>query len=62
MQTVNNGADQSVYSYSLEARDHIPGSSAVKVQQFHGTVTMVKENNTWRIGEMSAQKIGEKVE
>ena len=56
------GADKTTFSFSLKARDRIPGSTKVKVQNFNGQVTMVKDGNDWKIGEMSAKKTGEHVE
>ncbi len=56
------GADKTTFSFSLKARDKIPGSTKVKVQTFNGQVTMVKDGSDWKIGEMSAKKTGEHVE
>lgn len=59
---VSSGGDKTMFSFTLKARDRIPGSSKVKVQYFNGQVTMVKEGDTWKISDMSAKKTGEHVE
>lgn len=59
---VSSGGDKTMFSFTLKARDRIPGSSQVKVQYFNGQVTMVKEGDTWKISDMSAKKTGEHVE
>lgn len=59
---IASGSDKKTFSFTLKARDRIPGSAKVKVQYFNGQVTMVKDGNTWKISDMSAKKTGEHVE
>lgn len=58
-----SGSDtQEVVSFTLKARDRVPGSQKVKVQHFNGQATLVKVGNAWKIGEIKAQKTGEETE
>lgn len=59
---VASGGNKATFSFTLKARDRIPGSSQVKVQFFTGQVTLVQEGNSWKISDMSAKKTGEHVE
>lgn len=62
LRKIASGSDKTTFSFTLKARDRIPGSAKVKVQYFNGQVTMVKDGNTWKISNMSAKKTGEHVE
>ena len=62
LRKIASGSDKTTFSFTLKARDRIPGSAKVKVQYFNGQVTMVKDGNTWKISDMSAKKTGEHVE
>lgn len=62
LRKIASGGDKTTFSFTLKARDRIPGSAKVKVQYFNGQVTMVKDGNTWKISDMSAKKTGEHVE
>lgn len=62
LRKIASGSDKTTFSFTLKARDRIPGSAKVKVQYFNGQVTMVKDGSTWKISDMSAKKTGEHVE
>lgn len=62
LQKISASANQEVLSFTLKARDKVPGSSQVKVQYFTGQATLVKDGANWKISEITAQKTGEKTE
>ena len=58
---VSSSSDQVVMNYRLIARDRYKGNK-VKVQKFAGTVTMVKQNGSWKIGQTQSSKVDEYIE
>lgn len=57
MQVQSANDEMVVLTYTLTARDRL--GNGVKVQTFNGTVTLLKQNNSWKIDEMAATKINE---
>lgn len=57
---VSANENKVVLSYDLKSRDR--NGSAVKVQEFQGKTTLIKENGDWVIDAIEANKKGEHIE
>ncbi len=60
LQVVSSEPNRVVFTYDLEARDK--ENNKVKVQNFKGTTILIKQNGSWSIDSIVADKKGEHIE
>lgn len=60
LQLISAEPNRVEFSYNLEARDK--ENNKVKVQSFKGTTILIKQNGSWKIDSIIADKTGEHIE